>query len=175
MSSTPPAAQFPHPGARLLAAAALLGALAVTWQSARLLQLDLAFTAAATEVSFWGRRGYQPTPVTRRDTERSVEALLAASPTQPDYLELAASLYDWQGYWATDPAQAADYNRRALQAQYTAQLSRPAYGPGWAALAEQAARIGDRATGELARERLAALRAGQTADEPGDTRENETR
>ncbi len=180
MSSTPQAAQPPRPGARLLAAAALLPALTVAWQSWHLMQQDLAFTAAETEVSFWGRAGYLPSPATRQRTERTMETLLAASPAQPDYLELAASLYSWQGYWSANAAQAGEYDRRALQAQYAAQLSRPAYRPGWEGLVEQAIRIGDRAMSELAGARLAALRTGQAAndaaaDVTADTRENTAR
>lgn len=163
MSGTLKKVQAATAGSRMLAAVALLPALAVAWQSAVLVRDDLAFTASQTEVSFWGRGDYRPTPATRQRTEHAVEALLADNPSQPDYLELAAGLYAWQGYWVQDPEQAAEYNRRAVRAQYAAQVARPAYRPGWELLMEYAGRNGDLRMIGLAGERLAALRPASTA------------
>lgn len=172
MCSSKPAPQAAPTGARVLAVAALAPALAVAWQSTALCQRDLAFTAAETEVSFWGRGEYLPGSATRQRTERAVEALLAESPAQPDYLQLAASLFAWQGYWASDPWRETGYIRRAVEAQWAAQENRSAYRPGWELLETYADRAGDSATAELARTRLAALhsRSSSAAPNPQDGR-----
>ena len=46
---------------RLIALPVLALSLLGAWQGAQLMQRDLAFEAARTEVSFWGRGNYQPT------------------------------------------------------------------------------------------------------------------
>ena len=105
---------------------ALVLALSMAWQSAKLFQQDLAFTAAETEVSFWGRGDYQPDAKTRERVGKTVETLLQEVPTHPGYLTLAASYYAWQAYWAETPEMEYDYNRRAEAAKNAARQSRPA-------------------------------------------------
>ena len=129
-----------RPAQRATAAIALLLALALVWQGLNLFQRDLAFTAAETEVSFWGRGEYQPAERTRAATGRAVENLVAAAPAQPDYLSLAASYYAWRAWWAGEAAAESAYNAQALAARYAAQQSRPAYRQGWEALADHVAR-----------------------------------
>ncbi len=126
--------------ARSLAVAAFLAAIAVAWQSATLFRLDLAFTATETEVSFWGRDNYQPTGATREHTDQALEALLAAAPDHPDYLALAAYQEAWRAYSSYDPALAHMHALRAMNLQFLAQESRPAYRQGWVKLVEYARR-----------------------------------
>ena len=122
-------------------ALALVLVLALGWQAARLFRLDLLFTATASEVSFWGRGTYQPDQPVRERTGRELQRLLKASPAQPDYLTLAASYYSWEAYRAPNAAVANKYDRLALDAQYAAQLSRPAYRQGWEKMIGYASRI----------------------------------
>ena len=107
--------------------AALLLAVTITWQGLALLQRDLAFSAAETEVSFWGREDYQPTEATRQRTGRQLEALLATAPEHPEYQLLAASYYAWRAWWADDAELEAQYTRMGQQAREIARQSRPAY------------------------------------------------
>jgi hypothetical protein len=113
------------------ALAALGLAVTVAWQAATVLRLDLAFTAAETELSFWGRGDYQPEDATRQRTAQALEALLAAAPRHPDYLAQAAYHDAWRAYREDDPALAQPYALRALHNQYGAQQARPAYRQGW--------------------------------------------
>ena len=107
--------------------AALLLAVTITWQGLALLQRDLAFSAAETEVSFWGREGYQPTEATIARTGRQLEALLARAPEHPEYQLLAASYYAWRAWWADDAELEAQYTQLGQQAREIARQSRPAY------------------------------------------------
>ena len=139
-------------------ALALVLVLALAWQAARLARLDLMFTAAATEVSFWGRGTYQPDQPVRERIGRELQRLLKASPAQPDYLILAASYYSWEAYRAPNAAVANNYDRLALDAQYAAQLSRPAYRQGWEKMIGYASRIeGAENSRELAEQQLILL------------------
>jgi hypothetical protein len=106
-------------------------AVTVAWQSATVFRLDLAFTAAETELSFWGRGDYQPDDASRQRTARALEALLVEAPRHPDYLALAAYHDAWRAYREDDPTLAQPYAVRALNNQYGAQLNRPAYRQGW--------------------------------------------
>lgn len=137
------------PLARASAAIALLASLALVWQAMDLLQRDLVFNVAETEVSFWGRGEYLPYEHTREATGRAVEHLVDASPAHPDYLTLAASHYAWRAWWAQETAVENAYNARALAAQYAAQQSRPAYRQGWESVLRYAARV-DEADAKLA-------------------------
>lgn len=144
--------------ARATAAIALLVALVMVWQGLNMFQGDLAFSAAETEVSFWGRGEYQPTERTREATGYAVENLVAAAPAQPAYLSLAASYYAWRAYWTEEIAVENDYNAQALAAQYAAQQSRPAYLQGWEAVEGYAVRAQQAAELQtLAQQRLDAL------------------
>lgn len=146
--------------AKLHALAALSLAVALTWESAALLRQDLSFTAAETEVSFWGRGSYQPTAATRAATGRQLEWLLAGSPGHPGYLTLAANYHAWEGFWADTPEAEQEHNGQALAAQFLAQQHRPAYRPGWEKLLGYARRVaGGEAVAALAQQRLATLAA----------------
>jgi len=68
-----------------LAGVAGVLAVIVAWQSATLFRMDLAFTAAETELSFWGRGDYQPTEATRARISRELGVLLEGAPAHPDY------------------------------------------------------------------------------------------
>ena len=109
------------------AALALLLALVMAWQGLGLMQRDLAFTAADTEVSFWGQGNYQPTAAKRDWVGQQVGDLLAQSPGNPDYQLLAASYYAWQAWWADDPELEQQYTQKGQQAREIARQSRPAY------------------------------------------------
>jgi hypothetical protein len=144
---------------------ALVVALCLTWQAVTLFHRDLVFTAAATEVGFWGRGDYQPAQATRARIGLSIDTLLAGSPAHPDHLALAASYYAWQAYWAQAAEREEAYNLRAFTAQYTAQQNRPAYRQGWATMLGYAARVetGSQAQ-RVARRQLSLLAA---PDAPG--------
>jgi len=145
-----------------LAIAALGMAVTVAWQSATVFRLDLAFTAAETELSFWGRGDYQPDDASRQRTARTLEALLIEAPRHPDYLTLAAYHDAWRAYREDDPTLAQPYAVRALNNQYGAQLNRPAYRQGWEKMVGYARRAGGVAEGAesaaaLAQQRVDAL------------------
>ena len=148
----------PTPAVSAIALAALALAITLAWQSATLFRLDLAFTAAETELSFWGRGDYQPTDATRERVQRELEALLAAAPSHPEYLSLAAYHDAWLAYREDDPAAARPYALRAVHTQYLAQQSRPAYRQGWEKMVRYARRAGSTADadalGILAQKRL---------------------
>tara|TARA_R110001599_G_C12274970_1_gene662053 strand:+ start:1105 stop:1521 length:417 start_codon:yes stop_codon:yes gene_type:complete len=118
-----------RPSTLALAAAvlALVLALALVWQSAKLFQQDLAFTAVETEVSFWGRGDYQPDAKTRARVGKTLEGLLTEVPAHPGYLMLAANYHAWQAYWAESPELEYDFSRRAEAAKNAAKQSRPAH------------------------------------------------
>jgi hypothetical protein len=59
---------------------ALAITLLATYTAYTTLRLDLTFTNAKTEVSFWGRGNYQPTDKTRAKTGAQVDTLLASIP-----------------------------------------------------------------------------------------------
>jgi hypothetical protein len=135
--------------------------LVVAWQSVGLARRDLAFTRSATEVSFWGRGDYRPDEATRIRTGRELEELLAQVPGHPAYLGLAANYYAWQGYWAGASMAGPDFARRAVEAQYRAQQSRPAYRQGWEKMIGYASRAGVADSWRtLAQRRLVQLRTG---------------
>lgn len=144
-----------------LGAAALTLAITVAWQSATLFRLDLVFTAAETELGFWGRDDYQPTAATRARTARELETLLAEAPAHPDYLALAAFHNTWRAYREDDPTVAQRYAMRAVNTQFSAQQRRPAYRQGWAKMVGYAGRVwaddAAQALGGLAQQRLDAL------------------
>ena len=123
MRTTPALQQVP----RAAAALALLLALAMVEQGFSLFQRDLAFTAAETEVSFWGQGDYQPTVEKREWVGQQLGELLAESPGNPEYQLLAASYYAWQAWWTDDPELEQQYTQKGQQARELARQSRPAY------------------------------------------------
>ena len=123
MRTTPALQQVP----RAAAALALLLALAMVEQGFSLFQRDLAFTAAETEVSFWGQGDYQPTVEKREWVGQQLGELLAESPGNPEYQLLAASYYAWQAWWTDDPELEQQYTQKGQQAREFARQSRPAY------------------------------------------------
>lgn len=150
--------------ARAAAAIALLVlALTMVWQGLSLIQRDLAFTAAETEVSFWGRGEYQPGERARDAAGNALQGLLAAAPAHPDYLTLASSYYAWRAYWAQEAAAESEFNGKALAAQLAAQQSRPAYRQGWESVLGYAARVDrEQALQALAQRRLDDLQIAPT-------------
>ena len=123
MRTTPALQQVP----RAAAALALLLALAMVEQGFSLFQRDLAFTAAETEVSFWGQGDYQPTVEKREWVGQQLGELLAESPGNPEYQLLAASYYAWQAWWTDDPELEQQYTQKGQQSRELARQSRPAY------------------------------------------------
>jgi hypothetical protein len=156
---------------RPLAAVAGVLAVIVAWQSATLFRLDLAFTVAETELSFWGRDGYQPTEATRARISGELDTLLQRAPIHPDYLALAAYHQAWQSYREDDPTIAQAYALRAVNTQFLAQQNRPAYRQGWAKMVGYARRAGDdegaAALARLAQQRQDALEPATGPGAPG--------
>jgi hypothetical protein len=129
--------------ARLMAAALLLLALLGVYAGVVTFQQDLAFTAAQTEISFWGRDNYQPEPKIIKHTGHTIDTLVQQAPLHPEYLGLGAKYDAWQAYWAIEPDERANFNEKAVQSQYKAMLSRPAHRQGWSMMLEYASRTGD--------------------------------
>jgi len=128
---------------RLLAAPIALLALYGTVQGASLFKHDLQFTKAETEVSFWGRGNYQPTPKTVSRTARAVENLVQHAPHNPAYRSLQANSFAWRAYWEADATTSQQYAQQAVGAQAAAVQARPAYYQGQVKLAEYEARLQD--------------------------------
>ena len=112
-------------------------------QGLRLFQQDLAFTAAETELSFWGRENYQPLQPAIERTGQRIDALLQQNPQHSSYLELQAYYLSWQGYWTDDVEQRLNFNDQALEAQYRALQTRPADRQAWLKMVEYSARTVD--------------------------------
>jgi len=121
---------------------------------------DLAYTRAETELSFWGRDNYQPTPPAILATGQTLRALVQRAPRHPDYLALQARYIAWQAYWSADVPASDALRRAAVTSQHRSLLSRPAYRLGWSIMVEYASNAN---SGEevlsLAQQRLEALRS----------------
>lgn len=143
--------------ALVLLALALFGA----WQGASLVQDDLAFNAARTQVSFWGRGNYQPTAATVDRTGKSIDTLVQHS-GHPEYLSLQAAWSSWRSHWTDNAGERAGYANRAVASQYAAMELRPAHRHGWIKMVEYASRDASGAARlEQAEVRLQALQPAQ--------------
>ncbi len=126
-------------------------------------QQNLLFTQAQTEVSFWGRGDYHPTPATINVTQQQLQSLLNHSPSHPDYLALQANAAIWLAYWSRQANSAGqlDNNQRAIASQQAALLSRPAHRSSWKKLADYVGRgeptVENRALAVLAQSRINTL------------------
>ncbi len=147
-----------HHPARPVAALVLLLALMGAYLGFDLLVQDLAYTRAETELSFWGRDNYQPTPTAILDTGQTLQTLLERAPRHPDYLELQGRYTAWQAYWAEDVPASDALRREAVTSQHHSLLSRPAYRPGWSIMVEYATNANSgEAVLQLAQKRLESL------------------
>jgi hypothetical protein len=101
-------------------------------------QQNLLFTRAQTEVSFWGRGDYHPTPATITVTRQQLQTLVTHSPGHPDYLALQANAAVWLAYWSrqANTVGQPDSTQQAIASQQAALLSRPAHRFSWNKLAE---------------------------------------
>ena len=131
----------------LRVAPVLFVALAATWQAASLMQQNLAFTKAQTEVGFWGRGQYQPESGTIKHTGQSINAIVQRSPGHPDYLGLQANYATWRAYWAQAMEERMAFSLQAMASQKNALETRPAHRHSWSKMVEYAART---STGEAA-------------------------
>ena len=122
--------------ARMMAVIALALTVVSLVQSASLIQQNLLFTRAQTEVSFWGRGDYHPEQMTISRTVKQLESLLLNKPTHPDYLGLQANAFVWMGYWSEDSAARVQSVQQAVNSQYAALQARPAHRYSWVKLAE---------------------------------------
>lgn len=141
-------------------AAAIMLLLAVTgvYVGASSCAQNLAYTRAQTEISFWGRGDYQPTPQVIGDTGQNLQALLQEAPRHPENLTLQAYFTAWQAYWSPDLNTRDALNREAVEIQYLALLSRPAHRQGWLKMVEYASRASSAEMMlQLAQNRLASL------------------
>jgi hypothetical protein len=126
-------------------------------------QQNLLFTQAQTELSFWGRADYHPTPATINATEQQLQTLLNHSPDQPDYLALQANATVWLAYWSRQKSTTGqlESNQQAIASQQAALLSRPAHRFSWKKLADYVDRgeptVENRALAVLAQKRISAL------------------
>ncbi|MEP4147165.1 MAG: hypothetical protein ABJL54_08070 [Halioglobus sp.] len=137
---------------------ALLLALILLIEGACTAYFDLAATSTATELSFWGRENYKPTPVTVNRTGQTLSTLLKYRPMDPAFLAQQAYYLSWQGFFAGDIEQRLAFNQQAVTTQYQSLQQRPAYRQGWAEMVEYASRT--RGGGEMlaqAQQRIAAL------------------
>jgi hypothetical protein len=127
--------------AKLVSLLAVPLALGIMTQALRLARSDLLFTQAETEVSFWGRDSYHPTPGTIEATGTVITKLVTLSPQHPDYLALQAAFHDWQAYWSKDFAATREFSARAVTEQYAALEERPAHRRSWLTLSRYASRV----------------------------------
>jgi hypothetical protein len=103
---------------------------------------DLDYTAARTELSYWGRANYSPDANTVEKTRERLESALRRWPDHPDYLAAQARWHVWQGYREGDPALALQSNLQALGIQLAALELRPADPGLWRGVARIKARAG---------------------------------
>ena len=108
-----------------------LGLLTLAVHAFKTIQHDLIFGELETEVSFWGRGAYQPTQATRGSIASLLERQLQSNPQNSHLLALRANQLAWEGFWSDSDEDYKQYSRRAIEAQYVALLTRPAYGQGW--------------------------------------------
>jgi hypothetical protein len=126
-------------------------------------QQNLLFTRVQTEVSFWGRGDYHPTPATITATRQQLQTLVTHSPDHPDYLALRANAAVWLAYWSQQESTAGqpDNTQQAIASQQSALLSRPAHRFSWNKLAEYLGRgeltVENRALALLAQSRINTL------------------
>jgi hypothetical protein len=130
-----------HPRHRIaIALPALFSALLLGVNGLRQAYLDIVFTAADTELSFWASESYRPEVRTIERTGSSLETLLRHSPNHPDYLSEQAYFLSWKGYFSSDLAQRLAFNEQAVAIQYAALQLRPAHRQGWFKMVEYASR-----------------------------------
>lgn len=144
--------------ARLTASFSILLALVGVIHAATTFRQDILFTRAETELGFWGREDYHPTPVTIQRTEQQLNSLLQRAPEAPQNLTLLANYAAWRGYWAEDLREGQQFNSQAANAQYAALESRPAHRHSWAKMLQYSSRIQDgKSIRAVAQSRLQAL------------------
>lgn len=159
--------------ARFVAILALLLALTAGYVGFTTLVQDLAYTRAQTELSFWGRGDYHPSPEVVVDTEETLRGLLEKSPRHPDFLILQARYAVWRAYWSDNLHTREDFSRAAIDNQFLALESRPAHRHSWATMVEYASRARD---GESMRQRAqTGLELLQPSDNPQGLVRKETR
>jgi hypothetical protein len=151
----------------MMAAIALALTVVGLVQSASLIQQNLLFTRAKTEVSFWGRGNYQPGEITVNRTVNQLDDLLQANPSQPDYLGLQANAAVWPAYWSGRDAAIGESAgsgitvQQAINSQYAALQARPAHRYSWVKLAEYLSRSAateqNKALATITQSRLSAL------------------
>lgn len=139
-----------------------LGSLAlmllVMGDATKLFSGNLIFTAAETEVSFWGRGSYQPDQKIVEQTSRSVESLIEDSEQHPSYHSLNASVLAWIAYWEADNIARERFVQQTIATQARAIESRPAHRQSWLKLIEYLANTNNSGETEVwARGRLADL------------------
>ena len=128
---------------RLMLVVVLMLTLLLVAQGCRLFQQDLAFTAAETELSFWGSESYHPPEPTIKRAGQTIESLLQQAPQHASYLELQAYYLSWLGYWSEDVELRLRFNDQAVQTQYRALQARPADRQAWLKMVEYSARTVD--------------------------------
>ncbi|TGD73107.1 hypothetical protein E4634_12565 [Mangrovimicrobium sediminis] len=123
---------------------------------------DLRLAPLATEVSFWGRDGYQPSPSRREQVAAGLSALREESPDHARLLTVSAARLDREARWATDTVESERLRDAAVTMQRRALGARPAHGQGWRMLIQYSP-AGPRgeATRREAFEQLQTLRAGR--------------
>ena len=146
---------------KLTALFALVVSLFGVYQALGFIRSDILFNRAETEVSFWGRDEYLPTPITVRNTSGAIAALIQRQPGHPQYLVLQASAFAWRAYWDKGGI-SAGFASRALDSQLAAVESRPAHRQSWAGVVEYANRVPEKeAQVHRAQEQLVALQKWQ--------------
>jgi uncharacterized iron-regulated membrane protein len=146
-----------HAPVRPIAVLLLLLALTGSYLGFDTLVQDLAYTRADTEIGYWGRGNYQPTPQAILETGQTLQALLERAPHHPEYLELQARYAAWQAYWSRDMRTRDALILDAVTSQHRALLSRPAHRHGWSKMVEYASSSSDEAVLLLAQKRLESL------------------
>jgi hypothetical protein len=125
---------------KLIGLAFLALALAGVWQAMGTIQRDITFTAAQTEVSFWGREQYQPTAATIERTGALIGKLTRRPNSHPEHLALQGAYASWRSYWAEDSSARSEFATLAVNSQFRALESRPGHRHGWAKMVEYSSR-----------------------------------
>ncbi|MEH6604189.1 MAG: hypothetical protein V7711_01290 [Pseudomonadales bacterium] len=128
---------------RFVSSTLLMVAFFSIFQAGSILLADLSFSDAKTEVGFWSSKSYQPTTLSKKNAQSNIQAAIAQWPQNPEYLSLQAHAHNWQAFWAVDEEVQVAEGHLAIRSQQQAQISRPAYKAGWAALQDYKARMGE--------------------------------
>ncbi|QFU74607.1 hypothetical protein EY643_02465 [Halioglobus maricola] len=116
---------MPGKAPRFFSVALLLAAAGVIAATAPKIPSDFKYTALGTELSFWTREGYRPTPDTRRATVAASIELAEAHPHRATYQALAAMALAGQARLSFDPQVSKAATEESTRFSHRAKQLRP--------------------------------------------------